>query len=197
MTHKIVYKNPSDLIPYANNARTHSDEQVLQIASSIKEFGFNNPVLLDKDNGIIAGHGRVEAAKKLGLDSIPTICLDHLSDAQRRAYILADNRIALNSGWDEELLKIELSELKSLDIDLYSLGFDEIELSGISQKEIDSEADEGGVNFTIQYNIVFDNTDQQDCWFGFIKMLKNKYPETETVAAALQQFILEGEYGEV
>jgi len=123
MTHKIVYKNPSDLIPYANNARTHSDEQVLQIASSIKEFGFNNPVLLDKDNGIIAGHGRVEAAKKLGLDSIPTICLDHLSDAQRRAYILADNRIALNSGWDNELLSVELLSLEEDGINLADLGF--------------------------------------------------------------------------
>ena len=88
------------LIPYAKNARTHSDEQVAQIAGSIREFGFNNPVLVDKDHTIIAGHGRVLAARKLGLNDVPVIVLDHLSESQRKAYVLADNRIALNSGWD-------------------------------------------------------------------------------------------------
>jgi DNA modification methylase len=128
--HKIIQISITDLIPYANNARTHSDEQVTQIASSIKEFGFTNPVLIDKDNGIIAGHGRVMAAKKLGLVEVPTIMLDHLTDAQRKAYILADNRIALNSGWDIELLSLELKDLDS-DIDLSTLGFDADELNAL------------------------------------------------------------------
>jgi ParB family transcriptional regulator, chromosome partitioning protein len=101
---KIEQKLISELIPYANNARTHNAEQITQIASSIKEFGFNNPILIDKDNGIIAGHGRLEAAKKLNLKEVPTISLEHLTDSQRKAYILADNRIAINSGWDTTII---------------------------------------------------------------------------------------------
>lgn len=130
MQDKIQYVEINKLIPYVNNARTHDDAQVTQIASSIKEFGFNNPVLIDKDNGIIAGHGRVMAAKKLGLVEVPTIMLDHLTDAQRKAYILADNRIALNSGWDIELLSLELKDLDN-DIDLSTLGFDADELNAL------------------------------------------------------------------
>jgi ParB-like chromosome segregation protein Spo0J len=121
--HKITQISIEDLIPYANNARTHSDDQVTQIAASIKEFGFTNPVLIDKDNGIIAGHGRVMAAKKLGLSEVPAIMLDHLTDIQRKAYILADNRIALNSGWDNELLSLELHDLTELDFNLDLIGF--------------------------------------------------------------------------
>ena len=108
----VTYKRVVDLIPYVNNARTHSDEQVTQIASSIKEFGFNNPILTDGENGVIAGHGRLLAAKKLGLETVPTIELSGLSEAQKKAYILADNKIALNSGWDEEILKLELDDLQ-------------------------------------------------------------------------------------
>jgi ParB-like chromosome segregation protein Spo0J len=119
----------ADLIPYARNARTHSDSQVAQIAGSIQEFGFTNPVLIDAANGIIAGHGRVMAAQKLGLQSVPCIRLGHLSDAQKRAYILADNRIALNSGWDDAMLEVELAELHADEYDLGLLGFDADELS--------------------------------------------------------------------
>ena len=103
---EVIYRKTSELIPYVNNARTHSDEQVAQIAASIKEFGFNAPILLDGDNGIIAGHGRLMAAKKLGLEQVPCIELKHLSEAQKKAYILADNKLALNAGWDSQLLKI-------------------------------------------------------------------------------------------
>lgn len=111
----IINRKITELIPYVNNARTHSDEQILQICSSIKEFGFTNPVLIDGENGIIAGHGRLMAAKKLGMEEVPTIELSHLSEAQRKAYILADNKLALNSGWDNELLAIEFAELGALD----------------------------------------------------------------------------------
>lgn len=135
----------SDLIPYANNARTHSDEQVTQIASSIKEFGFNNPILIDKDNGIIAGHGRLEAAKKLGYTEVPTIKLEHLTDTQRKAFILADNRIALNSGWDTTLLSLELKELDT-ELDLTSLGFDAKELAALLEPEqVEGNTDEDSV----------------------------------------------------
>ncbi|MEO3476017.1 ParB/Srx family N-terminal domain-containing protein, partial [Roseomonas sp. CAU 1739] len=119
-----------DLVPYARNARTHSDEQVAQIAASIREFGFTNPVLTDGANGIIAGHGRVLAARKLGLDEVPVIELAHLTPAQRRAYVLADNKLALNAGWDEDLLRLELTELQELGFDLDLTGFDADEIAG-------------------------------------------------------------------
>ena len=120
-----------DLIPYVNNSRTHSDEQVAQIAASIKEFGFNNPVLIDKEDGIIAGHGRVMAARKLGLTEVPCVRLEHLTETQRKAYIIADNRLALNAGWNEELLTIELNDLLADGFALEILGFDSDELKGL------------------------------------------------------------------
>lgn len=125
---KIVYRPVGELIPYARNARTHTEAQIVQIAASIREFGWTNPILLDGERGIIAGHGRVLAARKLGMDKLPCIELVHLTDAQRRAYILADNKLALNADWDEELLKIELADLKMQDFDLELIGFDADEL---------------------------------------------------------------------
>ena len=135
---KIEWQSVEKLIPYAKNARTHSDEQVAQIAGSIKEFGFNNPVLIDKDNSIIAGHGRVMAARKLGMDKVPVVILDHLTESQRKAYILADNRIALNSGWDSSMLSVELQDLKD-DIDLSLLGFDPDELDALLNPVVETE----------------------------------------------------------
>lgn len=128
--HQIENISVDKLIPYVNNARTHDDSQVSQIAASIKEFGFNNPILIDENDGIIAGHGRLMAAKKLGLQEVPTIKLSHLSEVQRKAYILADNRLALNAGWDNELLSLELKELDT-EIDLTLLGFDADELNAL------------------------------------------------------------------
>lgn len=113
-----------DLIPYARNARQHDEKQVAQIASSIKEFGFLNPVLIDKDNGIIAGHGRVLAAHKLKMKHVPCLRIEHLTETQKKAYILADNRLAEKSTWDNDLLKLELEELDNLDFDLDLIGFD-------------------------------------------------------------------------
>jgi ParB family chromosome partitioning protein len=120
------------LIPYARNSRTHSDTQIAQIASSIKEFGFLNPVIIDGDNGIIAGHGRVLAAKKLGMVDLPCVEASHLTDAQRRAYIIADNKLALNAGWDDEMLRVEFAELEDLgfDLDLTGFSLDEIDALG-------------------------------------------------------------------
>jgi ParB-like chromosome segregation protein Spo0J len=121
---KITQKKVTELIPYVNNSRTHSDEQVAQIAASIKEFGWTNPILIDGDNGIIAGHGRLLAARKLGQTEVPTIELKDLTETQKKAYIIADNRLALNAGWDNELLTIELNELLADGFDLDILGFD-------------------------------------------------------------------------
>lgn len=112
----------ADLIPYARNSRTHSDEQVAQLAASIREFGFTNPVLVDSERGIIAGHGRVLAARKLGLEQVPVIELAHLSESQRRAYVIADNKLALNAGWDLDMLRVELQELDGK-LDLSLTGF--------------------------------------------------------------------------
>jgi DNA modification methylase len=117
------------LIPYARNARTHSAEQVAKIAASIVEFGFTNPILVDGSDGIIAGHGRLMAARKLGLSEVPVIELTHLSEAQKRAYILADNRLALDAGWDEEMLAAELDELRDMEYDLALTGFSDKELA--------------------------------------------------------------------
>lgn len=131
---EIVYKKVNDLIPYINNSRTHSEEQVNQIVASINEFGFTNPLLIDEKDNIIAGHGRLLASKKLKMEEVPCIVLSGLTEAQKKAYIIADNKMALNAGWDEELLKIELENLKELDFDLELTGFNVDELDDILGK---------------------------------------------------------------
>jgi DNA modification methylase len=126
----------ADLIPYARNSRTHSEEQVTQIAASIKEFGFLNPVIVDGEKGIIAGHGRVMAAKKLGMTELPAVEASHLTDAQRRAYIIADNKLALNAGWDDEMLRVEFAELTEAGFDLDLTGFSLDEIGALQIEEI-------------------------------------------------------------
>jgi site-specific DNA-methyltransferase (adenine-specific) len=133
---KIEQIPTENLIPYARNSRTHSPEQVAQIAGSIREFGFTNPVLIDADNGIIAGHGRVMAAQKLGLAKVPCIRLAHLTETQRRAYVIADNKLALNAGWDEEMLGLEIGELQETDFDIDLLGFDQSEIDALFPTEV-------------------------------------------------------------
>lgn len=126
---QIEYVQLNALTPYARNSRTHSPHQVKQIAASIREFGFTNPVLIDESNGIIAGHGRVMAAEHLQLETVPCIRLDDLTDAQKRAYVIADNKLALNASWDDELLAIELNDLHASDYDVSLIGFDADELN--------------------------------------------------------------------
>ena len=133
---KITQKKVTELIPYVKNSRTHSDEQVAQIAASIKEFGWTNPILVDGQNGIIAGHGRLMAARKLGYKDVPTIELADLTETQKKAYIIADNRLALNAGWDNEMLTIELNELLADGFALEMLGFDPKELSALLEPEV-------------------------------------------------------------
>ena len=143
---QIVERKIEDLIPYVNNSRTHSDAQVAQIAASIKEFGWTNPILVDGDKGIIAGHGRLLAARKLGHTQVPTIELKHLTAAQRKAYVIADNQLALNAGWDTTLLTLELQELQKLDFDLDLLGFDPKELDKLLEPEqVEGLTDEDAV----------------------------------------------------
>lgn len=130
------------LVPYVNNARTHSAEQILKLRSSLREFGFVNPIIIDKDFNVIAGHGRLMAAKEEGIKEVPCVFADFLTEAQKKAYILADNRMAMDAGWDEELLKIEMEELQNLGYDLGYTGFDEKELAelfGIDDKEVEDD----------------------------------------------------------
>jgi len=135
MMPKIEQRRVADLIPYAANSRTHSDAQVAQIAASIREFGWTNPILIDGENTIIAGHGRLLAARKLGMEEVPAIILDHLSKAQQRALVIADNQLALNAGWNLDMLKAEIEDLKLEDFDLGLLGFDDKFLDGLLEAE--------------------------------------------------------------
>ena len=136
MTLEVAYVATTDLIPYANNPRTHSEQQVAQVAASIQEFGFNNPILIDEHNSIIAGHGRLAAAQKLNMNTVPTILLEGLSEAQRKAYVIADNKLTENGGWDYDLLAVEIERLKELDVDIDLTGFDPTELDTILEPEV-------------------------------------------------------------
>lgn len=130
------------LVPYVNNARTHSPEQIMKLRSSLREFGFINPVIIDKEFGIIAGHGRVMAAKEEGIDEVPCVFVDYLTEAQKKAYILADNRMALDAGWDEEMLKIEIESLQGMDFDIGLAGFDDDEIADLFSGDDKSDVEE-------------------------------------------------------
>ena len=137
MKHQIEYIETEKLVPYARNSRTHSDEQVQQIMGSIKEFGFTNPILVDADGLIIAGHGRTMAAQRMGIKEVPCLRLGHLTDAQKKAYVIADNKLALNAGWDDEMLRLELADLQDADFDLSLTGFDDDELNALLAKAVE------------------------------------------------------------
>lgn len=189
----------SRLQPYERNARLHSKEQVAQLAASITEFGFVNPILVDGKDGIIAGHGRLEAARELALEYVPVVVLDHLSPAQRKAYVLADNRLAENASWDAKLLQEELVGLDLQNFDLSLLGWNEEELAEIMAVDLEEEGggDEGdgetrGLGTPIiSYNIIFDDEQQQHVWFEFLKDLRARYPDDDTIAERIIRFIQE------
>ena len=198
MAQKIELWNLERLKPYDNNAREHSPEQVAQIAASITEFGFLNPILVDSNDGIVAGHGRLSAARELALDVVPVVVLDHLTEAQKKAYILVDNKLAENASWNEELLQEEIVALNLQDFDISILGWDEDEIREIM--EYDSAFGEGdgdgesrglGGEPVIQYNIIFDNEQQQQIWFDFLKNLRQSQPDDTTIAEKIINFIEE------
>ncbi|MGF3066962.1 ParB N-terminal domain-containing protein [Facklamia sp. P12950] len=130
------------LVPYVNNARTHSNDQINKLRSSIREFGFINPVIIDKDYGVIAGHGRIMAAKEEGIKEVPCVFVDHLNEAQKKTYILADNRMALDAGWDEELLRVEIESLEEYGFNVELTGFSEEELSSLFDLGLEVEEDD-------------------------------------------------------
>lgn len=160
-TERFEKVNIDKLVPYARNARTHSKEQILQLRASLREFGFVNPVIVDKDLNIIAGHGRVTAAKEEGITEVPCVFVEHLTEAQKRAYIIADNRLALNAGWDEEMLSVELSELQGVDFDISLLGFDDAELNKLLGDIDGVEDDDFDVDKELQNPAM---TKQGDLW---------------------------------
>ena len=125
------------LVPYVNNARTHSADQIMKLRSSLREFGFINPVIIDRDYGVIAGHGRLMAAKEEGFTEVPCVLVDHLTEAQKKAYILADNRYAQDAGWDEEMLRVEIEALQGMDFDVALTGFEDTEIADLFAKDED------------------------------------------------------------
>jgi len=160
---KIKYLLATDLIPYENNSRTHSSQQVDQIKRSVTEFGFTNPILIDEHKGIIAGHGRLQAAQELSLKVVPTIMIKGLTEVQRKAYVIADNKIALNSGWDDELLKIELEALSESDFDLDILGWsvlpefaDDVNYDVLDEDDVSDQLSEMTSNVRKAIQIDFD-----------------------------------------
>ena len=137
------------LVPYANNARTHNKEQIIKLRSSLREFGFVNPVIIDREYNVLAGHGRIMAAKEEGIAEVPCVYADHLTEAQKKAYILADNRMALDAGWDEELLSVEMQELQEMGYDLSMTGFDEKELTDLLGVDTDGDAKEDDFDLSV------------------------------------------------
>ena len=152
MKHKTITEfqlvDVNQLIPYANNARTHSPEQIGKLRSSLREFGFVNPVIIDKDFNVIAGHGRLMAAKTEGYETVPCVFVNEMTEAQKKAYILADNRMAMDAGWDEELLRIEIEALQGMDFNVSLTGFDDKELSDLFGDDNDSDAKDDDYDLT-------------------------------------------------
>jgi len=173
------------LFPYISNSRTHSDDQVTQIAASIREFGFLNPILIDSSNSIIAGHGRLLAAKKLGLSEVPILRIEHLTEAQRKAYVIADNKLALNAGWDDEVLKAEIEHLKELEFDIGLLGFTDKEFDALFFEKQEGETDpykewEGMPEYEAVdpcYKKVVVNFDTQEDVDEFFSLISQEYTD--------------------
>ena len=171
------------LVPYVNNARTHSPEQINKLRSSLREFGFINPVIIDRDYGVIAGHGRILAAKEEGISEVPCVFADHLTEAQKKAYIIADNRMAMDAGWDEELLRVEIESLQAADFDPLLTGFDEKELSKLFDDGIDAQEDDFDVDAELQKPTF---TKSGDVWtLGRHRLICGDSTKEETYAALM------------
>ncbi len=191
---EIVYRDPATLTPYDKNSNTHPPDQIIQLTKSIQQFGFTNPVALDENGMMLAGHGRTKAAVALGLKLIPTVTLAGLSDAEKRAYVIADNKLGQNSVWDDAMLKEELQGLAMEGFDLTTTGFTDDELTnfdlGTAPEEKAAEPDDvPEQTAVVHYDIVFDTAAQQDRFYQLLKLLKTTYPDTPTVAGRLDQYI--------
>jgi len=174
---KIEYRKPAELTGYKNNSRVHDVQQINQIVDSINEFGFTNPLLIDENDGIIAGHGRLEAAKAMELESVPVIVLKGLSDEQKRAYVIADNKLALNARWDETLLSLEMEELTALNFDMSLTGFNEMELATRLDNPVNdpskewTDMPEFQQNSAEAFRTMIVHCPTEDDWNEFVKVL--------------------------
>ena len=172
------------LVPYVNNARTHSPEQINKLRASLREFGFINPVIIDRNYGVIAGHGRIMAAKEEGITEVPCVFADHLSEAQKKAYILADNRMAMDAGWDEELLRVEIEALQGMDFDPLLTGFDEAELADLFGEENEAKEDDFDVEAELEKPTV---TQSGDVWtLGRHRLICGDSTQPETFDILMQ-----------
>ena len=172
------------LVPYVNNARTHSPEQINKLRASLREFGFINPVTIERDYGVIAGHGRIMAAKEEGITEVPCVFADHLSEAQKKAYILADNRMAMDAGWDEELLRVEIEALQGMDFDPLLTGFDEAELADLFGEENEAKEDDFDVEAELEKPTV---TQSGDVWtLGRHRLICGDSTQAETFDILMQ-----------
>ena len=172
------------LVPYVNNARTHSPEQINKLRASLREFGFINPVIIDRNYGVIAGHGRIMAAKEEGITEVPCVFADHLSEAQKKAYILADNRMAMDAGWDEELLRVEIEALQGMDFDPLLTGFDEAELADLFDEETEAKEDDFDVDAELEKPTV---TQSGDVWtLGRHRLICGDSTQAETFDILMQ-----------
>ena len=172
------------LVPYVNNARTHSPEQINKLRASLREFGFINPVIIDRNYGVIAGHGRIMAAKEEGITEVPCVFADHLSEAQKKAYILADNRMAMDAGWDEELLRVEIEALQGMDFDPLLTGFDEAELADLFGEENEAKEDDFDVEAELEKPTV---TQSGDVWtLGRHRLICGDSTQAETFDILMQ-----------
>lgn len=179
----------SELVPHPRNARVHSDEQIKQLANAITKFGWTMPVLVDENGMILAGHGRVMAAKLLGMETVPVVVATGWTDAQKRAYVIADNKIAANSSWDAGLLAAELKDLAATGTDLSTLGFEAGDLNALLGPPPEPKKSRGLGTPIIHYDIVFDTEGQQQTWFAFLTSLRLAYPDAETIAERLTRYL--------
>ena len=193
---EIKMMNVEDLIPYINNPR-RNENAIDKVASSIKEFGFKVPIVIDKDKVVVTGHTRLLASKKLGLEQVPCVVADDLSKAQIKAFRLADNKVSEFSTWDMELLKVELEELEELNFEVSDLGFEFMTIDQLDiptfddfddEEEDEEEEEETSSEGIIQYNIIFNNKEEQETWHEFIKFLRENY-EGETISERLTEYI--------
>jgi len=190
---EVVQASLESVIPYANNPRNNVSA-VDHVAASIKEFGFRQPIVVDQDMVILVGHTRLEAARQLGLESVPIHIATGLTDSQKRAYRIADNRVAQDSSWDQDLLKIELEDLELEGYDLEQTGFTLPELDMLMMDKEEEEDEDPSLledSYTIQYNIIFNDEQEQKQWMSFLKWLKNEYTGTVTISERLVAFAQE------
>ena len=190
---QVEYRPVQELLAQSRNPRRHPAKQIDQLVESIRQFGWTAPIIIDGERGVLAGHGRLLAAKKLGMSQVPVIEIADLSPVEKRAYLIADNQLAIEATWDYELLRGELSALKLAEFDVEIVGFADAE-QFLQPPPPEKPTKRGFGATSLQYNLIFEDDEQQTEWFGFIRSLKNKYPTAETLGQRLMLFFAQEGY---